>query len=199
MHPGVIACSASCCCIGSTLKTNQVRIIGGQWRSRIIHFPSAESLRPTADRLRETLFNWLGQDLTGKTCLDLFAGSGALGFEAASRGARHVVMVEQNASIYRALQQTRVELGAGQIELRRMDAMAFLKHDTGHYDVIFLDPPFNLGWLARVLPLLPVRLAADARIYLEAEAAIKVPAPFSALKQTRVGQVYAVLINYVPS
>ena len=83
---------------------NQVRIIGGDWRSRLIAFPPRADLRPTPDRVRETLFNWLGQDLTGKCCLDLFAGSGALGFEAASRGARRVVMVERDPAAWRALQ-----------------------------------------------------------------------------------------------
>ena len=173
-----------------------MRIIGGQWRSRIVRFPGAPSLRPTPDRLRETLFNWLGQDLTGKTCLDLFAGSGALGFEAASRGARQVVMVDQDAGVYRALRQTQGVLCAGQVEMHRTDAVRFLKTDSRPYDVIFLDPPFKLGWLPRLLPLLPVRLAADARVYAEAEAAVVIPEGFDVLKQTRAGQVHGLLIKY---
>jgi 16S rRNA (guanine966-N2)-methyltransferase len=181
------------------LKTNQVRIIGGQWRSRIVRFPDAQSLRPTPDRLRETLFNWLGQDLTGKTCLDLFAGSGALGFEAASRGARHVVMVEQSATVYRALQETKAALCAEQVDMHRADAFGFLKTDTHRYDVIFLDPPFQLGWLPRLLPLLPVHLAAEARVYLEAESLLPMPAGVEVLKQTRAGQVHGLLIKYLPS
>src|SRR4029077_4520005 len=95
---------------------NQVRIIGGEWRSRVIAFPSKKDLRPTPDRVRETLFNWLGQDLTGAVCLDLFAGSGALGFEAASRGARRVVMVERDPAIFQSLAAARDELGAGTVE-----------------------------------------------------------------------------------
>src|SRR4249919_4011178 len=91
---------------------NRVRIIGGAWRSRILEFPSRADLRPTPDRVRETLFNWLGQDLTGKSCLDLFAGSGALGFEAASRGARRVVMVENDPAVWRALQANVAKLAA---------------------------------------------------------------------------------------
>jgi 16S rRNA (guanine(966)-N(2))-methyltransferase RsmD len=178
------------------LKTNQVRIIGGQWRSRIVRFPDAQSLRPTPDRLRETLFNWLGQDLTGKTCLDLFAGSGALGFEAASRGARHVVMVEQDAGVYRALRETQAMLCAEQVEMHRADAIRFLKNDTRLYDVIFLDPPFQLGWLPRLLPLLPVRLAVDARVYLEAEQPVAMPEGFEMVRQTRAGQVHGLLIKY---
>jgi 16S rRNA (guanine966-N2)-methyltransferase len=178
------------------VKTNQVRIIGGQWRSRIVHFPDAQSLRPTPDRLRETLFNWLGQDLTGKNCLDLFAGSGVLGFEAASRGARQVVMVEQDADVYRGLRQTQAMLRAEQVEMHRADAVAFLKLDTRRYDVVFLDPPFKQGWLPRLLPLLPGRLAPDARVYLEAEAAVVMPEGFDVLRNTRAGQVHGLLIKY---
>src|SRR5512134_934104 len=96
---------------------NRVRIIGGAWRSRLISFPPGKDLRPTPDRVRETLFNWLGQDLTGQSCLDLFAGSGALGFEAASRGARRVVMVEQDAAVHRALVASREALAAAAVEL----------------------------------------------------------------------------------
>ena len=136
-------------------RSNSVRIIGGEWRRRQIRFPGSADLRPTPDRMRETLFNWLGQDLTGKTCLDLFAGSGALGFEAASRGAKQVVMVERDAQIFRALQATHTILGAGQVELARADALAFLQADARLYDVVFLDPPYHLHLLPRVLPLLP--------------------------------------------
>jgi 16S rRNA (guanine966-N2)-methyltransferase len=179
------------------LKGNQVRIIGGQWRRRIVRFPDAQSLRPTPDRMRETLFNWLGQDLTGKKCLDLFAGSGALGFEAASRGARQVVMVERNTGVYRALRATQDLLSAGQVDLRRTDAMDFLKTDEGCYDIIFLDPPFLLGWLPRLLPLLPDRLTPDARVYLEAEGPVPLPEGFGVLRQTRTGQVHGLLIKYL--
>jgi 16S rRNA (guanine(966)-N(2))-methyltransferase RsmD len=181
------------------LKTNQVRIIGGQWRSRIVRFPDAQSLRPTPDRLRETLFNWLGQDLTGKTCLDLFAGSGALGFEAASRGARQVVMVEQNTGVVRALRETQAMLDAGQVEIVRADAFAFLKTDARRYDVIFLDPPFQLGWLPRLLPLLPTRLTPEARAYLEAEGPVTLPEGVELLKQSRAGQVHGLLIKWPQS
>jgi 16S rRNA (guanine(966)-N(2))-methyltransferase RsmD len=181
----------------SRLKTNQVRIIGGQWRSRIVRFPDAQSLRPTPDRLRETLFNWLGQDLTGKTCLDLFAGSGALGFEAASRGARQVVMVEQHVGVYRALLETQAMLCAEQVGIRRADAFGFLKTDARRYDVIFLDPPFQLGWLPRLLPLLPAHLAPDARVYLEAEGPVAMPDGFEMLRQSRAGQVHGLLIKWL--
>ena len=107
-----------------------MRIIGGAWRSRLVFFPSRQDLRPTPDRVRETLFNWLGQDLTGKSCLDLFAGSGALGFEAASRGARRVVMVEQDLATFRALVASRAALDAAAVELKRADALEFLRATT---------------------------------------------------------------------
>ena len=107
--------------------SNSVRIIGGEWRSRRIRFPDAAGLRPTPDRVRETLFNWLGQDLTGRRCLDLFAGSGALGFEALSRGAAEVVMVESSRLAWRGLRATADELGAGaRLRLVAGDALHFL-------------------------------------------------------------------------
>jgi len=130
---------------GCNVNRNRVRIVGGAWRSRLIPFPPTKGLRPTPDRVRETLFNWLGQDLTGKTCLDLFAGSGALGFEAASRGARRVAMVERDASVFQALAANRDRLGALAVELTKSDALEFLRADTGLYDVVFLDPPFDAG------------------------------------------------------
>ncbi|NOU00326.1 MAG: 16S rRNA (guanine(966)-N(2))-methyltransferase RsmD, partial [Gallionella sp.] len=102
---------------------NKVRIGGGELRSRVISFPDAEGLRPTPDRVRETLFNWLGQTLYGRSCLDLFAGSGALGFEAASRGAERVTMVEKNTAVYRALQDNQKKLGCTQIFLRHQDGL----------------------------------------------------------------------------
>jgi 16S rRNA (guanine(966)-N(2))-methyltransferase RsmD len=117
-----------------------VRIVGGAWKSRLIAFPQKKDLRPTPDRVRETLFNWLGQDLTGAVCLDLFAGSGALGFEAASRGARRVVMVERDPATFRSLTAARKELDAGAVDLVRAEALDFLRKDAGIYDVVFLDP-----------------------------------------------------------
>ena len=176
-----------------------MRIIGGQWRSRIVRFAHAPSLRPTPDRLRETLFNWLGQDLTGKVCLDLFAGSGALGFEAASRGAGQIVMVEHDVAVHRALLATQTALAAAQVELHRADAFGFLKTDARRYDIVFLDPPFRHGWLPRLLPLLPGRLGPEARVYVETEERVVLPEGFEGLKQTRVGQVHGLLIKYVQS
>ena len=180
-------------------RGNSVRIIGGEWRRRLIHFPGAAELRPTPDRVRETLFNWLGQDLTGEICLDLFAGSGALGFEAASRGARQVVMVERDAQIFRALQATHAMLGAVQVELMRADALAFLRSDARRYGVVFLDPPYHLDLLPRLLPLLPRRLNGGARVYLEADRPPDLPKGYEVLRQSRAGRVHALLIKWVQS
>jgi len=178
-------------------RSNSVRIIGGEWRRRLIRFPVSPDLRPTPDRMRETLFNWLGQDLTGKTCLDLFAGSGALGFEAASRGAKQVVMVERDAQIFRALQATHTILGAGQVELTRADALAFLQSDAPRYDVVFLDPPYHLRLLPRVLSLLPGRLDSGSCVYLESDRQPELPDGYALLRQSRAGRVHGLLIKWV--
>ncbi len=175
---------------------NQIRIIGGEWRSRIIAFTPRADLRPTPDRVRETLFNWLGQDLTGKACLDLFAGSGALGFEAASRGARQVVMVERDAAAFRALQANAEKLAASAVELKRADALEFLRADGARYDVVFLDPPFRADYLAQVLPLLAPRLSPQALVHVEAPQAPLLPAGWTVWRSGRAGAVTHQLIQW---
>lgn len=149
--------------------SGKVRIIGGEWRSRLLTFPERPDLRPTADRIRETLFNWLGQDLSGLNCLDLFAGSGALGFEAASRGARRVVMVEDDVHVYNALRENKEKLQAPQVELLKMNAITFLQSGTQKFDVIFLDPPYRLELLSTLLPLLPAHLETKGAVYIETQ------------------------------
>ena len=151
------------------LIQGKVRIIGGQWRSRLLVFPELSDLRPTSDRVRETVFNWLGQDLSGLSCLDLFAGSGALGFEAASRGAALVVMVDADAKVYRALRENKEKLQATQVELVMMNALNFMNSDTRKFDVIFLDPPYRLALLPELLPLLPSHLAEGGLVYAESQ------------------------------
>jgi 16S rRNA (guanine(966)-N(2))-methyltransferase RsmD len=178
------------------MNRNQVRIIGGAWRSRMLAFPPRPDLRPTPDRARETLFNWLGQDLTGKTCLDLFAGSGALGFEAASRGATRVVMVERDAASFRALQSNAAALGAGVVELKRKDALEFLRADDGSYDVVFLDPPFRADYLLQVLPSLTARLAAGAMVHVEAPRAPALPPYWEVWRSDRAGAVTHQLLKW---
>lgn len=152
-------------------KPGVVRIVGGQWRRRLLPVPVKDGLRPTPDRVRETLFNWLGQDLAGWRCLDAFAGTGALGFEAASRGAASVVMVEKDTQVARHLQQTIDTLGAQCIDLRRGDGLQALAGkstaDAAGWDVIFLDPPFATDLDAQALPLAAQAVAQDGFIYLE--------------------------------
>jgi 16S rRNA (guanine(966)-N(2))-methyltransferase RsmD len=147
--------------------------------------------------VRETLFNWLGQDLTGLACLDLFAGSGALGFEAASRGARRVTLVESDPVVYRALVATREALGAETVETRRADALEFLGADRGAYDVVFLDPPFKSGLWPRLARLLPPRLAPGALVYYESAEAPDLPPGWQAHRQGRAGQVTFQLLKSV--
>lgn len=171
------------------MTRNRVRIVGGAWRSRLIAFPPRKDLRPTPDRVRETLFNWLGQDLTGSTCLDLFAGSGALGFEAASRGARRVTMVESDPVVYRALVANREALAAAAVEPRKADALEFLRSDESVYDVVFVDPPFKSGLWPRLAQLLPPRLAPGALVYYEGAAPPELPAGWKTHRQGRAGQV----------
>ena len=171
------------------MNRNRVRIIGGAWRSRLISFPSRQDLRPTPDRVRETLFNWLGQDLTGKTCLDLFAGSGALGLEAASRGARRVVMVERDAQTVRALGASRDALQAAAVELKRADALEFLRDGVDVYDVVLLDPPFRAELWPRLAPLLPRLLAPEAMVYYESAVRPDLAPDWVVHRQGQAGQV----------
>ncbi|SMC28112.1 16S rRNA (guanine966-N2)-methyltransferase [Andreprevotia lacus DSM 23236] len=146
---------------------NTVRIIGGDFKRRQISFPDGEGLRPTPDRVRETLFNWLGQDLTGQYVLDLFAGSGALGFEAASRNAARVVLVEKAKPVHAALAASKALLKADRVELIHADALAWLARNNDRFDVVFLDPPYATDLLAQVLPLIAARLNDGGVVYAE--------------------------------
>ena len=128
---------------------NKLSIIGGNWRSRKISFEDAEGLRPTPARVRETLFNWLQYDIIGSRCLDLYAGSGALSFEAASRGAKSVVQVENNPVACRCLKTNALALKAEQIKVVQMDAFRYLAGDAQAFDIVFVDPPFNLNLAAQ--------------------------------------------------
>jgi 16S rRNA (guanine966-N2)-methyltransferase len=175
---------------------NKLRIVGGVWRSRVVTFAPVADLRPTPDRVRETLFNWLGQDLTGKTCLDLFAGSGALGFEAASRGATRVVMVERDRDAYRALLASAAALDACAVELRHADALEFLRTDGGSYDVVFLDPPFRTDYLPQVLPALIPRLSSRAMIHVEAPQAPKLLPGLEVRRSGKAGAVTHQLLEW---
>ncbi|MEN8129979.1 MAG: 16S rRNA (guanine(966)-N(2))-methyltransferase RsmD [Pseudomonadota bacterium] len=174
-------------------KPQTVRIIGGQWRGRRIGFPDRPGLRPTADRVRETLFNWLQPTISGVSCLDLFAGSGVLGLEAASRGADAVLMLDSNPSVVRHLKQQAALFNADQIHIVQADALSWLQTSTQNFDIIFLDPPFGQGVLARALGILREKsLSSETLIYLETEAALPVPnlpEDWEYLRDARAGAV----------
>lgn len=174
--------------------TNSVRIIGGAYRSRLLRFPDLPGLRPTPDRVRETLFNWLGQRLDGLVCLDVFAGSGALGFEAASRGAARVVMLEQERRAHEALLENARALGITGVEILRGDARAHLARPGEAYDLIFLDPPFSSELLPSILPLAATRLAPDGRIYAESPQPLA-PEGMTVLRQGRAGHSHFCLLE----
>ena len=177
-------------------KENRVRIIGGEHRGRRIAVPDRPGLRPTPDRVRETLFNWLGQRLDGLACLDLFAGSGALGFESASRGAARVVMVENDHAAFGALQAAQQAIGFATVELVFGDAFDYLARGVSAFDVVFLDPPFRQNALAAVLERLPRRLAPRARVYVEAPEPHEVSAGWAELRRARAGQVSFQLLEW---
>ena len=171
----------------------RIRIIGGEYRGRRIAVPERRDLRPTPDRVRETLFNWLGQTLEEKSCLDLFAGSGALGFEAASRGAARVVMVEQDRAVFESLRNTRETIGASAVELVLDDAFAYLRKAQA-FDVVFLDPPFGQNALPAVFRHL--KGAAGMRVYVESSAPFAPGAAWRELKRARAGQVSYQLLEW---
>ncbi|APZ44308.1 16S rRNA (guanine(966)-N(2))-methyltransferase RsmD [Acidihalobacter ferrooxydans] len=179
--------------------TNQLRIIGGDWRGRRLRFPDAEGLRPTGDRVRETLFNWLQGRVYGRRCLDVFAGSGALGFEAASRGAAQVVMVEAAPRVAEALRANAALLGATAVQVEAQRAEAFLQTAPQAFDLIFLDPPFGKALLEPTLCALAAGgwCAPDARLYLECEATLgdpTLPRGYSCVKRGRAGQTAYFLV-----
>jgi 16S rRNA (guanine966-N2)-methyltransferase len=176
-------------------KTNQVRINAGVWRSRMLKFPDVEGLRPTPERVRITVFNWLGQDLTGKTCLDLFAGTGAFGFEALSRNAKNVTMIENSNAAFKALLQNQTMLKAENCQILNQDALLFLSNNSQKFDVIFCDPPYNKGWLDKLLPVLNQQLTENGALYVEAEFAIKSDLTWHVKKQDKAGNVVYHLIE----
>jgi 16S rRNA (guanine966-N2)-methyltransferase len=172
-----------------------VRINAGVWRSRILKFPDSEGLRPTPDRVRQTVFNWLGQDLTGITCLDLFAGTGAMGFEAASRNAKQLTLIEYAKPAYVALLHNKTMLKAENVEIIHQDAMQFLERNSQKFDVIFCDPPYEKAWLEKLLPKLAKHLQADGVVYAEAEYAISDTEQWRVIKQGKAGNVFYHLLK----
>lgn len=180
-------------------KKNSLRIIGGTWRSRRIQFVDIPEIRPTPDRVRETLFNWLETKIVGASCLDLFAGSGVLGFEAASRGASKVIQVDVNETIVAMLSQQKQLFTAQQIHILQQDALAYLQQVEQQFDVVFLDPPFNSNILQQALLILIERkllAPSSGLVYIESSAQSIRPQcldEFSSIHEKVAGQVHYAL------
>ena len=176
---------------------HEVRIIGGQWRRSLLPVADKPGLRPTPDRVRETLFNWLGQDLAGWRVLDAFAGSGALGFEAASRGAAEVLLVEQDGELVRSLSASRERLKATTLRIQRGDGLSTLRTAAPQsYELILLDPPFDAGLAGTALAASVRALAAGGWLYLESgEAAPAAPEGLQLYRQGRAGAVHYALFQ----
>lgn len=153
----------------AAVQSHEVRIIGGQWKRTKLAVADKPGLRPTPDRVRETLFNWLGQDLTGWRCIDAFAGTGALGFEAASRGAKEVTLVEQDSALVMQLKRTQTQLQASATQIVRGDGVAALKHlNPASVDAVFIDPPFDSALFEAAVQAAGRAVALDGFVYLEA-------------------------------
>jgi len=178
----------------------EVRLIGGEWKRSKLPVADRPGLRPTPDRVRETLFNWLGQDLSGWRCLDAFAGSGALGFEAASRGAASVVLLERDPQLARALQAVRERLKAEQVRIECSDALNWMARSApAAFDLVFVDPPFDAGLSLPALAAARRVVAGGGFVYLEAGAPLSAEAATSAgvsvYRQGRAGAVHFHLLR----
>jgi len=183
------------------MKPRRLRIIGGQWRGRRFEAPDSR-VRATPDAVRETLFNWLQDDIQGARCLDLYAGSGALGLEALSRGAASVDFVDADVRACRLLKRHLDELGSRQ-NVYHMDARRFVRQIGGRWDVIFLDPPFRLGMLNEIVGLLAEHecLSDGSRIYIESERelpGVTLPDDWAMLRSKQSGQISYGLARFQP-
>ncbi len=174
----------------ATTHSNRIRIIGGSMRGQVLRFPDAADLRPTPDRVRETLFNWLGQELTGKRCLDLYAGTGALSVEAASRGAALCVAVDSSRSLVDALRANAERIGVKVLETRVADARTYVNRETRMFDVVFLDPPFREDPWAWLLPACAARVVPGGFVYAEAAAPLALPPGLLPWRSDKAGQVH---------
>ena len=178
---------------------NRVRIIGGLHRGRQIPVIAAPGLRPTPDRVRETLFNWLGQDLSGAATLDLYAGTGVLTLEALSRGASLAVAVDRNPALVRGLSESARRIGVAGIETHVDDALRYLRRERRLFDVVFLDPPFaDDPWNALFAAVAP-RMTGSAFAYAEADRLLSPPAMFDVARHSRAGSVHYHLLALKPS
>ncbi len=179
-------------------RQGKIRIIAGAWRGRQLVVEDVEGLRPTGDRIKEMLFNWLQPHIAGSRCLDLFAGSGGLGFEAASRYAEHVVLVERDRLAAQQLARQIDQFDAQKsITLYSSSAERFLNDNSSPFDLIFVDPPFQEGLLEAILPLLPSHLSVGGLVYVEcgAKQVTAPPAGFAILKEKTAGDVSARLLQ----
>ena len=176
-------------------RAQRLRIIGGALRGRVVRFPALPGVRPTPDRVRETLFNWLGQDLHELATLEPYAGSGVLSLEAISRGARLAVAIDRDRRAIDALVDTAREFGIQGLEARSADARAWLRSDARTFDVIFLDPPFADDPWPWLLPACAARLAAGGYIYAEAGHEIEFPPTLALHRHARAGQVHYHLLR----
>lgn len=169
-----------------------IRIIGGLYRGKKIHFPDVDGLRPTPDRVRETLFNWLMNDIRNARCLDAFAGSGALGFEAYSRGASHVVFIEQSPKAHTSLQNTIRQFDTPNLHLIKTDTLNYLKQSTEQFNLIFLNPPYALNYVPQCLDHIITNhlLVKGGLVYIESSSPIEVKTElWKQLKLKQAGQV----------
>ncbi len=178
----------------------EVRIIGGQWKRSKLPVADSAGLRPTPDRVRETLFNWLGQDLSGWRCLDAFAGTGALGFEAASRGAELVVLLERDRRLVRSLADTQQRLAATQVRIESADAIVWMGRSPPEaFDLVFIDPPFDSGLAAPALAAAVALLRPQGLVYLESRSPLTIDdlavSGLHALRQARAGHVHFYLLQ----
>jgi 16S rRNA (guanine(966)-N(2))-methyltransferase RsmD len=171
---------------------HEVRLIGGQWKRSRLPVADRPGLRPTPDRVRETLFNWLGQDLAGWRVLDAFAGSGALGFEAASRGAREVVLLERDAVLARSLAASKQRLNADALEIHATDALAWMTGAAqGRFDLVLLDPPFDAGLHGPATAAAARLLEPGGWLYIESDHEIAVPPGFEPHRHLKAAAVHA--------
>jgi len=180
-----------------TLK-NQIRIIGGQWRGRKITFLPEKNLRPTLDRIRETLFNWLAPVIWQSSCLDLFAGSGALGFEALSRGAKEMIFIENNKASYDQLITNSKILQCKNANFYLLQAENFLLNTENKFNIIFLDPPFGENIITHICSLILEKkiLLTNGYLYIESELSdFKLPKELVLLKEKKAGNVHYFLFT----
>lgn len=182
----------------ATRVEGKLRVIGGQWRSRVIDFDSSEGVRATPDRVRQTVFDWLAPMIEGSRCLDLFAGSGAMGIEALSRGAAHCTFVDQGSRQHTRIKAALHALKAEHTDVVLMDAIYFLQQTWHRYHVVFLDPPFESDLLGKALPELPKVLHPLNRIFLEwpQRKPPQLPERFKLLREKQAGQVSFGLATY---